>query len=186
MHWAEQAIHEYKRVLELDANSPSASNAIKGIAALYFNMKKFDDSKWYHKLAIERNPNDAEEHYSIAVLDWTLAYGLRTARMEKLHLEDLDYPLINETACPEVRKVNLDNVEDGIRELTKALELRPDYDDAMAYMNLLYRERAQIQCGDPAAHAADIKKADEWVDLTLATKKAKAERTEGGEGREPR
>ena len=33
--------------------------------------------------------------------------------------------------------------------LEKALELRPDYDDAMAYMNLMYRERADLQCDDP-------------------------------------
>jgi hypothetical protein len=57
--------------------------------------------------------------------------------------------------------------------LAKALELRPDYDDAMAYMNLLYRERAEIQCGDPPSRAADLKAADHWVDLTMSTKKAK-------------
>ena len=35
-------------------------------------------------------------------------------------------------------------IEDGIAELEKALQLRPDYDDAMAYLNLLYRERARL------------------------------------------
>ena len=84
-----------------------------------------------------------------------------------------------------LRGANEDNVEEGIAELTKALKLRPDYDDAMAYMNLLYRERADIHCGDPAAYAADLKKADEWVDRTMATKKAKAERARSGEEREP-
>ena len=43
----------------------------------------------------------------------------------------------------------------------------------MAYMNLLYREHADIHCGDAAACTTDLKKADEWVDLTMATKKAK-------------
>ena len=42
----------------------------------------------------------------------------------------------------------------------KAIELKPDYDDAMAYMNLMYRERADIQCGDPKANASDLKSAD--------------------------
>ena len=71
---------------------------------------------------------------------------------------------------------------EGIDALNKALQLRPDYDDAMAYMNLLYRERADYQCGDPAAFAADNKTADEWVDKTMATKKAKAEKQPGAQG----
>jgi len=71
-------------------------------------------------------------------------------------------------------------VREGIDNLTKALQLRPDYDDAMAYLNLMYRERADIQCTDPAARSADLKTADEWVDKTMATKKAKAEKQPGG------
>ena len=66
--------------------------------------------------------------------------------------------------------------------MKKALQLRPDYDDAMAYLNLMYRERADLQCDDPAAHAADLKTADEWVDKTMATKKAKAEKQPGSQG----
>ena len=59
--------------------------------------------------------------------------------------------------------------------LVKALTLRRGYDDAMAYMNPLYRGRADIQCGDPKAYRADLKEADRWVDLTMAAKEAKAE-----------
>jgi hypothetical protein len=43
-------------------------------------------------------------------------------------------------------------------------------------MNLMYRERADIQCDDPAAREADLKTADDWVDKTMAVKKAKAEK----------
>jgi hypothetical protein len=50
-----------------------------------------------------------------------------------------------------VKEKNTANVQEGIDNLNKALQLRPDYDDAMAYMNLMYRERADIQCDDPAA-----------------------------------
>jgi hypothetical protein len=46
----------------------------------------------------------------------------------------------------------------------------------------MYRERADIQCEDPAARADDLKKADEWVDKTMATKKAKAEKQPGAGG----
>jgi len=68
-------------------------------------------------------------------------------------------------------------------ELNKALEIRPDYDDAMAYVNLMYRRKADdTECDDPAAAQADLKNADEWVDKTMATKKAKAERQPSNNG----
>jgi len=81
-------------------------------------------------------------------------------------------------ACPELRSRNLPLVEDGIKMLSRATELRKNYDDAMAYMNLLYRQRAEIECGDRAGSVADIKKADDWSDLAMATRKKKAEAEE--------
>jgi hypothetical protein len=60
--------------------------------------------------------------------------------------------------------------------------LRPDYDDAMAYLNLMYREKADVECDDPAARAADLKTADEWVDKTMAAKRAKAEKQAAAPG----
>ena len=47
----------------------------------------------------------------------------------------------------------------------------------MAYMNLLYRERAEYECDQPEARKADLKAADEWVDKAIAAKQAKAEKT---------
>ena len=50
-------------------------------------------------------------------------------------------------------------------------------------MNLMYREQGgRSECDDPAARAADLKTADEWVDKTMATKKAKAERQPSNNG----
>ena len=36
-------------------------------------------------------------------------------------------------------------VDEGITKLQKAIELKPDYDDAMAYLNLLYRQKADME-----------------------------------------
>ncbi len=91
-------------------------------------------------------------------------------------------PLKDKKVCADLKEKNWANVMDGIDELDKALQLRPDYDDAMAYMNLMYREKADVECDDPAARAADLKSADEWVDKTMATKKAKAEKQPGAQG----
>lgn len=66
----------------------------------------------------------------------------------------------------------------------KALNLRPDYEDAMAYLNLMYRERADMQCNDRAAYDADTKVANLWVDKTMATKKAHEDKATCNSGTE--
>ena len=171
---AEQAIEEYKKVLEVQ---PKNINSIKGIAYLYLQMKKFPLAKEYYKKASEADPNDPEPYYSVAVIDWTQTYVPRQEERAKLGMKpDEALPAKDKKVCAEVKEKNTANVQEGIDNLNKALNLRPDYDDAMAYLNLMYRERADIQCDDPAARSADLKTADEWVDKTMATKKAKAEK----------
>ena len=176
--FAEEAINEFKQVL--DANPPKEQKilVLKGIASLYFNMKKMDDAKKYHEQVAALDPNDPEVYYSIAVIDWTQAYQPRLEARAKLGIKPTDTN-INKKDCADLKKAidaNQAVVEDGIAKLNKAIELRPDYDDAMAYLNLMYRERADLECDNPDARKADLKTADDWVDKTLATKKAKAEK----------
>jgi len=176
--YAEEAIAEFKSVL--DANPPKEQKilALKGIASLYFNMKKMDDAKKYHQMVAELDPNDPEVYYSIAVIDWTQAYQPRLEARAKLGLKPTDVTIDKKTCADLLKAISANQavVEDGISRLNKAIELRPDYDDAMAYLNLMYRERADLECDNPDARKADLKNADDWVDKTMATKKAKAEK----------
>ena len=174
----QQAIDQYKAVLERD---PKNVNSVKGIAYLYLQMKKFEDAKQYYRKASELDPNDPEAYYSIGVIDWTQSYQPRMEERSKLGLKP-EEALKDKKVCNALRQKVQDIIQDGISTLEKALQLRPDYDDAMAYMNLLYRERADLQCDNPAARAADLKTADEWVDKTMAVKKAKAEKQPGNTG----
>jgi tetratricopeptide (TPR) repeat protein len=175
---AEQAIEQYKEVLQRD---PKNVNSVKGIAYLYLQMKQFEKSKEYYRKATELDPNDPEPYYSVAVIDWTQTYQPRMEERAKLGLKP-EEPLKDKKVCAALKEKNSGNIQEAIDNLNKALQLRPDYDDAMAYMNLMYRERADVQCEDPSARAADLKTADEWVDKTLAVKKAKAEKQPGAGG----
>jgi tetratricopeptide (TPR) repeat protein len=176
----EQAIDQYKQVLQVD---PRNINSVKGIAYLYLQMKKFELSKEFYKKASELDPNDPEPYYSVAVIDWTQTYQPRQEERAKLGMKpDDSLPAKDKKVCALVREKNTANIQEGIDNLNKALQLRPDYDDAMAYLNLMYRERADVQCDDLAARAADLKIADDWVDKTMATKKAKAEKQPGAGG----
>src|SRR6266571_3356228 len=175
---ANAAINQYKSVLEKD---PKNVNSIKGIAYLYLQMKKFDDAKSYYHKAVDLDPNDPEAYYSVGVIDWTEAYQPRMEERAKLGLRP-DEPLKDKKLCAKLREEGGSVIQDGIDSLTKALQMRQDYDDAMAYMNLLYREKADRECDQPEQRAADLKAADEWVDKTMAAKKAKAEKQAGPGG----
>ncbi len=160
---------------------PKNVNSIKGIAYLYLQMKKFEDAKTYYRKAIELDPNDPEAYYSVGVIDWTEAYQPRMEARAKLGLRP-DEPLKDKKVCVALRDAQGAVIQDGMDVLNKALSLRQDYDDAMAYMNLLYREKADRECDEPDQRVADSKTADEWVDKTLAAKKAKAEKSAGPNG----
>jgi len=178
MQIGNQAIEQYKKVIESTDPAPSREqllNSIKGVAGLYLQMKKFDDSRQYYIKATEVDPNDPEPYYSVGVIDWTKTYQPRMEERAKLGLKPTEQ-LKDKKVCAELHTKNWDTAADGIAMLTKALDLRPDYDDAMAYLNLMYRERADIQCDDQSAYQSDTKLADSWVDKNLATKKARAEK----------
>jgi tetratricopeptide (TPR) repeat protein len=176
--YAEQAIEEFKNVLAANPPKEQQIHSLKGIASLYFNMKKMDLAKEYYQKVAALDPNDPEVYYSIAVIDWTQAYQPRQEARAKLGLKPSDDIKDKKTCADLLKAINANQavVDDGIAKLQKALELRPDYDDAMAYLNLLYRERADLECDNPDARKADLKSADEWQDKTLATKKEKAEK----------
>src|SRR5215470_14529766 len=172
------AFAQYKRVIDSSAAKEQQINSTKGIAYLYLQMKKFDDAKNYYRKAAEMDPNDPEVYYSIGVIDWTQSYQPRMEERAKIGLKP-EEPLKDKKVCASLKEKSGNIIPDGIDALSKALQLRPDYDDAMAYLNLLYREKADLECEDPAARAADLKTADQWVDKTLEVKKAKAAKQPG-------
>ena len=177
---AEQAIEEFKKVADSNPPKEAKAHSLKGIASLYFNMKKLPDAKDYYKKVADLDPNDPEAYYSIGVIDWTMSYQPRMEARAKLGLQPTEQ-LKDKKVCEQLRTTNMDKIDEGRQNLEKALQLRPDYDDAMAYLNLIYREEADLTCNDPAKRQELLKQADTWVDKTLATKKAKAEKaTPGG------
>ncbi|HUO17134.1 MAG TPA: hypothetical protein VMX38_19285 [Verrucomicrobiae bacterium] len=183
---AQQAIDEYQKVLDANPSREQKVNAAKGIASLYYNMKKFDDAKKFNHMVSELDPNDPDPYYSIGVIDWAECYQPRMEERAKLGLkpdENLNPKNKDQKkACEDLKVKNTPAIDDGIASLKKAIELRPDYDDAMAYLNLMYREKADVECDDLAQRAEDLKTADHWVDETLRIKKVKAEKAAQSSG----
>ena len=178
-----QAVNEFKEVLQLDPNNLSA---LDGIGSILFQMagtpydpKKFEESKSYHQKHIELKPNDPEPYYWIGVIDWTLAFrgnGELRAAYNREHVNKQvrdDDPLPPAVRAEYVSKYGA-LVDEGIAYLQKSIQLRPDYDDAMAYLNLLYRRKADMV--ESADERANLKKqADELIDKVKEIKQKRAE-----------
>jgi len=166
---AQQAQDEFQKVLDQD---PKNSNAVASIASIYLNQKKLDDAQqWYEKLAAV-DPKNATAFYSLGWIAWSKWYPAdQKARVEMgMKLEDPG-PLKDKKAREELRTKYAPVIDEGLKNLDKALEIDPNYVDAMAYENLLFRERADL-ADDKGAYEKDIKTADGWMQKALDTKKA--------------
>jgi tetratricopeptide (TPR) repeat protein len=171
---AQQAIDTFQDVVKMD---PGNTTAIASIAQIYYNMKKFDMAKEYQQRRIKLEPTNPEPYYWIGVLDWAICYPRTQLLRRDLKIDTPKdpkkpdvLPPIPKKALAELAEQNGPLIEEGINALTKAMELKPNDFDTMAYLNLMYRQKAEIET-DADARQADIKQAEDWVDKALAAKK---------------
>jgi tetratricopeptide (TPR) repeat protein len=178
----EEAVAEFKDVLQLDSKNLTA---IDGIGSMLFQMagtpfdeKKFEESKSYHEKHIEISPNDPEPYYWIGVIDWTLSFRANGEMRKDYNQKNVKKQIKDDQPLPPALRTEYTQqygalVDEGITDLKKAIELRPDYDDAMAYLNLLYRRKADMV--ESAEERADLEKqADELVDKVKEIKQKRA------------
>ena len=184
IHNGEQALAEFKTILDSD---PRNVSALDGIGSMLYNIgstpydaKKLEESKSYHQKHIDISPNDPEPYYWVGVIDWALAFrGNKDVREEySKNPKNIKKQIKENDALPPALAKDFaekfgPTIDDGISHLQQAITLRPDYDDAMAYLNLLYRQKADTET-TTEARDADIKQADDLVDKVKATKQKKA------------
>jgi len=169
-----QAAHdEFMKVLE---QTPNDKVAVASLASLYLNQKKWDEAeKWYQKLAAV-DPNSPIPYYSLGFIAWSKWYPEYGKARADLGMKQEDPGPIKDKKVKERLKAQFGPVIDGgLQALDKALQIDPEYDDAMAYENLLIRERADLM-DTKDEYEKQIQVADDWVQKALATKKLKAEK----------
>jgi tetratricopeptide (TPR) repeat protein len=167
---AQDAIDTYQEVY---ASDPTNINALKGIASLYFSIKKFDEAKAWQKKVLAADPKDPEAAYTVGVIDWTLAHetALKLLAPEGITDDGKGNVKMSKKVCADIQAQNSPLVEEGIKYLTTAIDNRPNYDDAMQYINLIYRRKADVDCGNEDARKADVASADDWSHKAMGTRK---------------
>jgi tetratricopeptide (TPR) repeat protein len=121
------------------------------LAGFYNRQEEFDKTieALNQRAAIE--PNNPEAFYTISTYYWDKAY--RDFRLKE----------------PEKKEF----VMKGIEQVDKALQLKPDYMEALTYKNLLLRLQANLE-KDQAKQSALLKEADKLRDQALDLQKKQA------------
>jgi tetratricopeptide (TPR) repeat protein len=173
VHMAENAYNEFQNVLKLD---PKDELATASIASLYFNQKKLDEASEWNKKLIAINPQNKDAYYTLGVIAWTQWLVPDREARNKMSMKPEDPgPLKDKKVREELKAKYRPLLDEGVANMQKALDIDKEYDEAMAYMNLLIRYRADLD-DTSDEYKKDTEAADGWVQKALATKKIKAER----------
>ncbi|HEY4089141.1 MAG TPA: hypothetical protein VGM43_24600 [Bryobacteraceae bacterium] len=178
------SMEEFNKVL---ADDPKNLLATQSVASLYFNRGNTkgptmaDDmakAEEWNKKVIALDPKNKQAYYTLGVIPWlNFVTADREARNTLGMRPDEQAPLKpdakGKTLKADLKAKYWQPLTDGIEYEKKALEIDPQYEDAMSYMNLLLRYRADLE-DTKDQYTADTKEADVWMNKALETTKAKA------------
>jgi tetratricopeptide (TPR) repeat protein len=178
---AEQAIAIFQEVLDKD---PKDVNSLKQIAGIYFSIKKFNEAKDWQKKVLAVDPKDPEAAYTVGVIDWTLAHVNALKELVPAGINDDGEGNVKapKKVLQTLKEENSGYVEEGLQYLNQAVANRANYDDAMQYLNLIYRRKADVDYADPSAVKDDIVQAKAWTTKAMGTRKANEEKKNKGPG----
>ena len=182
--FAKRAMEEFTKVYEQE---PTNKLALQSIASLHFDeaqgfpaledkFRKLDEAKNWHEKILKVDPSAKESLYTIGVIAWMKTYPVRKKARVELKMKDEDPgPIKDVKVRTQLAARNMPIIEEGMTAMRKAIEVDQEYDDAMAYLNLLLREKADIS--DTVALSKQYSdEADSWVQKAVDTKKVKAAR----------
>jgi TonB family protein len=178
---ARRAQDEFSKVLEVEPNNTTALSSLASLAYQQAQgmpdpgqkSQKLDESAaWYEKL-LAADPQNKEAYYSLGVIDWMKWYPAWMHTRADLGLRPEQPGPLPNSASQELKAQYSSIIEHGISNLEKALQIDPQYSDAMAYMNLLIRERADL-ADSPEQYRSETELANQWVQKALDTKQAQA------------
>jgi len=170
----QDAINAFEDVLKIDPNN---TTALATIGETYYEMKQFDKAKGYQRRLQQLDPNDPGPYYWIGVIDWAICWPRRMGVRNDLKLtipkdpaKPNDLPPLPAKAREDLAAKNGPLIQEGIQALEKDIELKPNDAGAFAYLNLMYREKADLEA-DNSVRQADIQKAEGFIEKSLQLRK---------------
>jgi tetratricopeptide (TPR) repeat protein len=176
--YAQSAMEQFDKVLAANPTEQDKQIATTSIASIYFNEKDFDKAVEWNKKLIAIKPDSKEAYYTLGVIAWTkwVQEDLKARADMKMKREDPG-PLKDKKVKEELKAKWMPVLDEGVQDMNKALQIDPTYDDAMAYMNLLIRYRADLlDTTDEWKKQSEV--ADDWVNKSMEAKRINQEKKE--------
>jgi len=182
---ADNAEREFRAVLGIQ---PRNRAALEYLASLAHNramvrefpekLRRLDAAQERYQALLAEYPDTKMAHFNLGVIAWSKFHPALIEARQKLGMKPEDPgPLADANARVALRAEHGRGVDEGMRHLEEALRLDPRFSDAMAYLNLLYRERADLY--DTAEeYRREVEIADAFVQKAVAAKRTQA----GGDG----
>jgi beta-lactamase regulating signal transducer with metallopeptidase domain len=161
------ALKQYQNALAAD---PANRRAMEGIVTTDMRLGRTQDARQYATRLTQIDPRSKAALYLGGVVDWMTAYPEFVRARDASGGKPQDYAVADANLRTNLRNQYGPVVDEGIEMLKSAISLDPGYDDAMAYLNLLFRLKAAM-ADDPADAARYITTADQWVGQALANRK---------------
>ena len=180
---AQNALDNFRLVLQKDPNNVVA---LKQIASIDRNTGKSEEAKADELKVIQLSPNDSEAYYTLGVIDWTQAYknAVQTLQGEGLQDKGDGNLKLSKAGCAKLTALNGPLVASGMGYLQKAVDINPTYEEAMTYLSLMSRRKADLECGNTDAVKKDLADADMWAQKNMGARKEnerrKEEKNKGG------
>lgn len=154
------------------------------LLSMYLNSKQFDKALAFVDQESQKDPAKAGDFMRSKINILNQAGRFEEAAKLGMAFEGPDAPEILYTLGvsawdksyndPSYSLADREHIVDlGLAATEKALKIKPDYFEAMAYYNLLYREKAKMTT-DPAARQAFLDKATEWMQKAIELRKKAA------------
>lgn len=173
MKYADEALNQFQKVLQQD---PKNKIAAAYVATLMLSEKKWDEAEKWYKKVIELDPKNTDAYYSLGFIAWSRWYPAYATAMHELKQPmDSPFPIKDKKVKAELKAKWLPVIQSGLDNLDKCLSIDPLYGDAMAYENLLIRERAYL-LDDQKQFDSDIATAQKWIDRDMEAKRILAEK----------
>jgi tetratricopeptide (TPR) repeat protein len=186
---ADSALKEFQTALSSNLDDKNKLIAMQSLASLHYQMKDFSEAEAWQKKVIASDPQNKEAYYTLGVIAWTRFVAPWREAIAAQGLKPDDPGPLKTPAAAKGKKKGPPEPDlkadlkakywqpltDGVEDEKKALQIDPDYENAMAYMNLLIRYRAILD-DTKEQYDADMKEADSWVQKSLETTKKKAKK----------
>jgi tetratricopeptide (TPR) repeat protein len=176
-----RAREEFKKVLDQD---PKDLNALQYLASMAYSeaqplpqdqkLAKLDEAADWNRKVIEVDQNNKSAYYFLGVIAYYKWHpALMLAELDQHMKADDPGPLKDKKAKDKLKEQYGASLDEGIKDLQKALDIDKDYADAMGFQQLIIRERAYLD-DDRAAYDKDLERATELLNKAIETKKVNA------------